>query len=73
MITVTFARDGRTWYGRKLYKVTLENVEVGALNVGRTSAEDATAMMRRILENEIAAGREFKIVNLTDLQGNEVS
>lgn len=65
MLTITFIRDGRTWYGRKLYKVTLENVQVGSLISSNTTAADAQAMIRRVLEREIAAGRRFKLVDKT--------
>lgn len=63
MLTITFARDGRTWYGRQLYKVTLENAQVGDLTTGRVTVAESQEMVIRILEKQIAEGRPFRIVD----------
>lgn len=63
MLTITFARDGRTWYGRKLYKVTLGNAQVGELTFTRMSVADSQQMVRRALEREVAEGRAFLVVD----------
>lgn len=68
MLTITFGNDGRTWYGRKRYKVRLENVDAGQLTMSHISVKESQAIMIRIIENEIMEGREFRIVNNTDLR-----
>lgn len=63
MLTVTFSRDGRTWYGRKLYKIRIERSDGGSLDAGNLAVLDFKAVLIRILEREVAAGRPFQIID----------
>jgi hypothetical protein len=63
MLTVTFSRDGRTWYGRKLYKIRIERSDGGHLDTGSLAGLDFKAMLVRILEREVAAGRPFQVID----------
>lgn len=63
MLTIIFSNDGRTWYGRKRYKVRLENAHLDDhLVLSRMSVADSISMIRRIVEKESAEGREFRII-----------
>lgn len=64
ILTITFSRDGRNWYGARRYKMRIEGA-TGHLAVGRMTVEDSKTMMIRIIEKEIAEGRDFQIVDNT--------
>jgi hypothetical protein len=63
MLTATFSRDGRTWYGRKLYKIRIERSDGGSLDTGDLSGLDFRAILVRILEREVASGRSFQVID----------
>jgi hypothetical protein len=63
MLTVTFSRDGRTWYGRKLYRIRIERADGGSLDTGDLSGLDPKAMLVQILTREVASGRPLQVVD----------
>jgi len=66
MLTITFARDGRTWYGCRRYRVHLGGADPESMQgfeSGNVSVEEATSTLLTIIRRELAAGRQFEIVD----------
>lgn len=55
MLTITVARDGRTWYGRKLYRVTL-NGKVGSIACTGLTRSRAIDLLRKIGHKLVSEG-----------------
>ena len=62
MITVEIDRDGRTWYGRKLYKVRVTST-AGNLTCGTMTPGEFREWLRGLLIREISEGRPFQIID----------
>lgn len=66
MITITISRDGRFWYGRKRYKVTIDGY-IGKLESGRIGLDESKSLIQDVMIGAITSGQRINIVNNTDL------
>jgi hypothetical protein len=66
MITIHVARDGRNWYGRKLYRIDLDS-KVGTLKFRRRSRRNTLSLMEDITTQLIREERPYRITGIKEL------
>lgn len=65
MITIKRSRDGRTWYGRRLYQVRLDRPGYGYLLVQSMTSLDSRNMVARLIGRCIIDGHACEVIDET--------
>ncbi len=63
MLTITVSRDGRTWYGRKLYRVRAEKTGGSSLDVSDLTGVNFKEWLMQTIGREVAEGRPFLVID----------